>query len=89
MRSVIKQAAAAQGQKPGDFIGRTVVAAMERDEWGRTRQLTAQLQGLIVHHAPEDVLACAARILLDRRHPTSPLSRDADGCRPNRSHVTP
>jgi hypothetical protein len=60
MRSVISQAAASQGLKPGDFIGRTVVAAMERDELGRTRQLTAQLQALIVHHAPEDLLACAS-----------------------------
>lgn len=89
MRSEIGQAAAVQGQKPGDFLGRIVVAAVEREERVRTRQLTAQLHGLLVHHAPEDVLACTARVLLDRRHPTSRPSRVADGCRPNSSDTNP
>ncbi|MFF1490451.1 hypothetical protein ACIGZH_38375 [Streptomyces sp. NPDC058319] len=81
MRAAISQAAADRGQKPGDFLGRTVVTALERDERDRTRQVTAQLQGLLIHHSPEDVLACAAHVLLERRHPAStPAAYDANGC---------
>ena len=39
--STVHQAAAARGQKPGVFLGRAVVAALERNERDRTRQLTA------------------------------------------------
>lgn len=76
--STVRQAAAARGQKPGVFLGRAVVAALERNERDRTRQLTAQLKSLLAHHAPEDVLACAAHVLLRSRHPAFPHSYDAN-----------
>jgi hypothetical protein len=86
MRSVIARAAAAQGETPGDFLSRTVAAAVVRDARDRTRQLTGQLQGLLAHHAPEELLACAARLLLDRRHPAPPHTlHDPARCRPNSS----
>jgi hypothetical protein len=67
--SVVRRDAAAQGQKPGDFLARAVVAALERDERNRSWQLAAQFESLLVHHAPEDVLTCAARAVPHRRHP--------------------
>ena len=82
--SALRRDAAARGEKPADYLGRAVVEALERDERDRTRQLTAQLEGLLAHHAPENVLACAARILLRSRHPASLHSNDT-----NRSHTTP
>lgn len=89
LHSAISQAAAACGQKPADFLGRTVTAALERDERDRTRQLAGQLRGLLVHHAPEDVLACAGLLLLDRRrHASPPSGGSGNRCRPNRSHRT-
>lgn len=83
-RSSVLQAAAAQKQKPGVFLGRAVVAALERNERDRTRRLTAQLQSLLVYHTPEDVLNCAAHVLLCSRHPASPHAYDADS-----SHTNP
>lgn len=83
-RSAVREAAAARRQKPADFLGRTLVAALERHERDRTRQLTGQLESLLVDHAPEEVLACAARALLRSRHPASPHSYDVDS-----SHTAP
>ncbi|GCB52417.1 hypothetical protein [Streptomyces sp. NL15-2K] len=71
--SAVRRDAAAQGQKPGDVLGRAVVAALEREQRERVRQLSARLESLLVHHAPEDVLACAARALLHSR-PTASSS---------------
>ncbi|MET9080705.1 hypothetical protein ABZX77_02200 [Streptomyces sp. NPDC004237] len=82
-RSVIRRAATAHGQKPAEFVARTVVAAVERDKQVRARQLAVQLRRILVHHAPEDVLICTARILLDRRHPAPPTPRDADSSLPS------
>ncbi|MET7686097.1 hypothetical protein [Streptomyces sp. NPDC005423] len=88
--SVIKRAAAVHGQKPAEFVAQTVSAAIERDKRDRAQQLAVQLRRLLVHHAPEDVLTCAARILLDRQHFASPTQCDADGSRPSSSsHTTP
>lgn len=89
VRSAIGQAAAAQGQEPHDFVARTFVAAVERDRQLRARQLTEQLQGLIADNAPEEVLACAARLLLNRQRSASPASHDADRHRLNRGDATP
>lgn len=89
-RSVIRQAAAVHGQKPAEFVARIVGAAVERDKQDRAQQLAVQLRGLLVHYAPEDVLTCTARILLDRQHFASPTQCDADGSRPSSSsHTTP
>lgn len=80
--STVRQAAAARGQKPGVFLGRAVVAALQRNERERTRQLTAQLTNLLAHHAPEDVLACAAHVLLRSRDPASLHSHDENSSQP-------
>lgn len=53
MRDLISQAAAARGQKPADFLTRTVVEAAAQDERIRARHLAMQLQDLLVHHTPE------------------------------------
>ncbi|MDQ0831429.1 hypothetical protein QF032_003273 [Streptomyces achromogenes] len=76
--SAIREAAAARRQKPADFLGRAVVAALERNEKARTRQLAGQLESLLVHHAPDEVLACTARALLRILHPASSHSYGAD-----------
>jgi hypothetical protein len=89
MRSVLDQAAAARGQKPADFLAQAVVEAVERAARTRTGQLTGQLQDLLAEHTPEDVLACAARVLLDHRRPPSGPSRVADDQRRSAAHTTP
>ncbi|MFF2514444.1 hypothetical protein [Streptomyces sp. NPDC058086] len=89
MRSAIDQTATARGQKPAEFLARAVVKAVGRDERARTRHLTAQLQDLLVHHTPEAVLACAARVLPDHQRPPLRSSRDADGRRRSAAHTTP
>lgn len=83
-RSSVLQAAAAGKQKPGVFLGRAVVAALERNERDRTRRLAAQVKSLLAHHTPEDVLSCAAHLLLHSRQRASSHSYDADS-----SHTTP
>ncbi|MEU5045937.1 hypothetical protein [Streptomyces griseorubiginosus] len=87
--SSICQAATAREQKPADFLAQTVVGAVERAERTRTRHLTRQLQDLLVHHAPEAVLACAARVRFDHQCPSSGSSRAADDQRRSTAHTTP
>ncbi|WP_406395595.1 hypothetical protein OG806_38525 [Streptomyces sp. NBC_00882] len=89
IRALIGQAATARGQKSAEFLSRTVVEAVARDERTRTRHLTARLQDLLVHHTPEAVLACAAHVLLDHQRPSSSSSRDVDDQRPSAVHTTP
>lgn len=89
INSLISQAATARRQKPADFVARTVVEAVERDELTRTRLLTAQLQELLVHHTPEAVLVCAARVLLDHQRPPSGSSCAADDRRRTNAQTTP
>ncbi|MFJ9005524.1 hypothetical protein [Streptomyces canus] len=86
MHSVISQAATARGQEPADFLARAVVEAVQRDEQARTRHLTAQLQNLLVHHTPEAVLVCAARVLLDHQRPPPGSAEDR---RRTNAHTTP
>ena len=89
MRSVIGQAATAQGRKPADFVARTAVEAVGRDQRARTWLLTTQLEGLLAHHTPEAVLACAARALLDHQRPTSNSSSDVDDRPRSAARTTP
>jgi hypothetical protein len=89
MHSVISQAATARGQEPADFLARAVVEVVQRDEQARTRHLTAQLQDLLVHHTPEAVLVCTARVLLDHQRPPSGSSCAADDRRRTNAHTTP
>ncbi|MFJ1973695.1 hypothetical protein ACIO93_34100 [Streptomyces sp. NPDC087903] len=48
-----------------------------------------QLQDLLPEHTPEDVLACAARVLLDHRRPPSGPSGVADDQRRSAAHTIP
>lgn len=89
MHSVISRAATARGQEPADFLTGTVVEAVQRDEQARIRRLTAQLQDLLVHHTPEAVLVCAARVLLDHQRPPSGSSCAEDDRRRTNAHATP
>lgn len=76
--SAIRKAATAQGQKPGEHLSRKVVAAVERDARERARRLNLQLERLLVHHAPEDLLTSAAHVFLGSRRPTSRHPSGAD-----------
>lgn len=86
-RAAIHRAATAGGQRPGDFVGRSVTAALDRNERERSQQLTAQLEGLLARHSSEDLLACTARILLRRRGSAASDSYAAD--RDRRGHTNP
>ncbi|WP_189880032.1 hypothetical protein [Streptomyces bluensis] len=73
--AAIRQAAAALGQRPKEFLGQSVTAALARQQQDRCRLLEIRLQGLLAHHTPEEVLACAATALSSRHHrcpPTRP-----------------
>lgn len=69
---LIGVAAAARGQRPAEYVGQSLTEALRRSDQERDRALTAQLEGMLAHHRPEEVLACTARILLHRRYPGSP-----------------
>jgi hypothetical protein len=86
-RAAILRAATASGQRPGDFVGRSVTAALDRNERERSRQLTAQLEGLVALYSSEDLLACTARILLRRcsSAASDPYAADRD----RRDHTNP
>ncbi|MDX3577718.1 MULTISPECIES: hypothetical protein [Streptomyces] len=64
----LRRAAAAHGQRPGDFLGQRLAQEVERSERERHRHLTAHLESLLHQHTREEVLSCAAS-LLNRRHP--------------------
>lgn len=70
-RAAIQQAAAAHGHRPRDFLRQTVTAAVARHQEERARQLTDQLEGLLIHHSPEELLLGAASTLLNHRRPLS------------------
>jgi hypothetical protein len=71
-RALIDQAAAARRQRPAEYVGQSVTQALRRPEQERLRALTAQIEGLLALHRPEDVLACTARILYHRDSPATP-----------------
>lgn len=72
MRALIGEAASVRGQRPAEYVGQNVTDALRRHEQERSRALTTQLERLLAHHRPEDVLACTARILLHRKGRASP-----------------
>lgn len=88
-RAAIRQAATARGQRPGDFVARSVTAALDRNERERSLQLTAQLEGLLALHSSEDVLACTADILLRRRDPAVSDAYAAGRAGRSQSHAHP
>ncbi|MFJ9589731.1 hypothetical protein [Streptomyces acidicola] len=66
--AVIRRAAAASGQRPKQFVRQSVTDALARQQQDRFRLLEIRLHGLLAHHTPEEVLACAATALLGRHH---------------------
>lgn len=76
--SAIRKATTGQGQKPGEHLSRKVVAAVEREARERARRLNLQLERLLVHHAPEDLLTSAAHVFLGSRRLTSRHSSGGD-----------
>jgi hypothetical protein len=64
---VLREAAAATGQRPRDVLRRRVTEALARDEQHRAHLLAARLEDLLAQHTPEEVLACAASLLHSRR----------------------
>ncbi|MFG2134782.1 hypothetical protein ACGFNV_44510 [Streptomyces sp. NPDC048751] len=70
--AAIRQAATVRGQRPQDFLGRCVTDALAEHEQRRRRLLEARLEDLLVHHPPEDILACAGSLLDRRRPPAAP-----------------
>ncbi|MEU2425514.1 hypothetical protein ABZ619_31665 [Streptomyces sp. NPDC007851] len=63
-RTTIRQAAAACGQRPRDFLRQTVIDAVARHKEDRARRLATQMEGLLTQHTPEELLLCAADSLL-------------------------
>ncbi|MFD3627319.1 hypothetical protein [Streptomyces sp. NPDC058698] len=66
----LRWAAAANGQRPRDFLSRRLAQEVERCERERHRRLTAHLESLLHQHTREEVLSCAAG-LLNRRSPSA------------------
>ncbi|MEV6594555.1 hypothetical protein [Streptomyces acidicola] len=66
--TAIRQAAAASGQRPKEYLSQSVTAALARQQQDRLRLLQIRLKDLLVNHTPEEVLACAASSLLGRHH---------------------
>ncbi len=64
---LLRQAAAATGQRPRDVLRERVTEAVARDEQRRAQLLTARLEDLLAQYTPEEVLACAAAGLLHSR----------------------
>ncbi|MFD8001651.1 hypothetical protein [Streptomyces mirabilis] len=62
-RAHIRQAAAACGQRPRNFLSQTVTDAVARHKEERVRRLATQMEELLVQHTPEELL-CAAGSLL-------------------------
>jgi hypothetical protein len=66
----IRQAAAARGQRPAEFLSRRVTAAVAARERDRLRALENRLEVLLADHTLDDVLLCAGRVL--SRHRRTP-----------------
>jgi hypothetical protein len=65
----IRREAATLGLRPGDVLTERITAGLARRQRQRHHRLESQLQRLLTHHTPEEVLACAAGRLLQVRLP--------------------
>jgi hypothetical protein len=65
----IRREAATLGRRPGDVLAERITAGLTRSQRQRHHRLESQLQQLLTHHTPEEVLACAAGRLLQVRLP--------------------
>ncbi|MFJ8138360.1 MULTISPECIES: hypothetical protein [Streptomyces] len=62
-RTVVRRAASARGQRPRDFLSEIITDAVARHGEERARHLASRLEELLVDHAPEELLLCAAHAL--------------------------
>ncbi|MFD8373638.1 hypothetical protein ACFV2Z_23160 [Streptomyces sp. NPDC059688] len=60
----IRREAAALGRHAGDVLAERITADLARRQYQRRHRLESQIQRLLTHHTPEEVLACAAGHLL-------------------------
>ncbi|MER5430470.1 hypothetical protein [Streptomyces sp. NPDC002588] len=65
----IREEAAALGQRAGDVLAERITAYLAHEQRQRRHRLASQIQRLLTHHSPEEVLACAAGRLLQVRLP--------------------
>ncbi|MFE6621074.1 hypothetical protein [Streptomyces sp. NPDC057740] len=65
----IRREAAELGRRPGDVLAERITADLTRSQRQRHHRLESQLQQLLTHHTPEEVLAYAAGRLLQVRLP--------------------
>ncbi|MFE5893231.1 hypothetical protein ACFQ6E_30410 [Streptomyces sp. NPDC056462] len=65
----IRREAAAMGRRPGDVLAERITDGLARKQRQRHHRLESQMQRLLNHHTPEEVLACAADRLLQARLP--------------------
>lgn len=69
--TAVRRAAATRGQRPQDFLGQSVTAALARHERQRAQRLTTHLEGMQAHYSAEEVLLSAASALHCRRVPAN------------------
>lgn len=60
----IRREAAARGRRPRDVLGERIRAHLACEQRRRRQRLESQLQRLLTDHTPEEILACAAGLLL-------------------------
>lgn len=90
----LRREAAALGQRAGDVLAERITADLAHRQRQRRHRLDSQMQLLLTHHAPEEVLACAAGHLLQAAstalNPTAfPSPTQAPAAPPSgRSHPT-
>ncbi|MEH0553070.1 hypothetical protein [Streptomyces sp. B21-101] len=65
----IREEAAALGQRAGDVLAERITAYLAHEQRQRRHRLESQIQRLLTHHTPEEVLACAAGRLRQVRLP--------------------
>ncbi|MGQ4332385.1 hypothetical protein [Streptomyces hayashii] len=65
----IRQEAAALGRRAGDILAERITAGLAHEQRQRRHRLESQMQRLLTHHTPEEVLACTAGRLLRARLP--------------------
>ncbi|MCX5559501.1 hypothetical protein [Streptomyces sp. NBC_00038] len=65
----IRRAATASGRRPRDVLGERISTSLAQEQRERRHRLDAQLQHLLTHHTPEEVLTCMASRLLRGRPP--------------------
>lgn len=56
----IRREAAALGRRAGDVLDERIAADLAAEQHRRRHRLESQMQRLLIHHTPQEILACAA-----------------------------